>query len=267
MATGREVDPMWAAEPVTPISVPRNVPSLIAHRGFAGERPENTAGAIRAAAGEADWIEIDCRPTADGAVAVFHDHRLDRCTPETGPVSEVGGDELFSTPVLGGGTVLSLSEALSLIPPDTGIVLDLKGRTGTAPTGEHEQWDWIERVVALATDAPNPFLASTFWEGALAAIDGRLPTAYLFESGAEQALAVAKRHDCAAIHPPAELVEGTPLAAPDTTDLLARAHDAGLAVNVWTVTDPYEAAALAAAGVDGIISDYSDVLAPRVLPP
>ncbi len=267
MATGRSVDPMWATDPVTSLSIPRNVPSLIAHRGFAGEHPENTAAAIGAAVHEADWIEIDCRPTADGAIAAFHDARLDRCTPRTGPVGEISSEKLFSTPVHGGGTVLSLSGALSLVPPDVGVVLDIKGRLEAVPTDEPERWDWIDRAVSIANDAPNPVLASTFWEGALAAIDGRLSTAFLFEQDVETALSVAKRYGCTAIHPPAELIDGTPFSVSGATDLLARAGDLGLAVNVWTVTCRYEAGALAAAGVDGVISDYSDVLAPRALTP
>ncbi|WP_122088815.1 glycerophosphodiester phosphodiesterase [Halalkalicoccus subterraneus] len=262
MATGQGVEPMWVSERAFEPSDPPNVPSLIAHRGFAGEHPENTAAAIRAAARVADWIEIDCRPTADGAIAVYHDHRLDRCTPLTGPVSTIRSEKLFSTPARGGGTVLSLPDALSLIPAEVGVVLDLKGRFGTAPTGGSERWEWIDRVVSLVERAPNPVLAASFWEDALAAVDGRLPTAYLFEHDVETALAVAQRHGCRAIHPPADLIEGTPFAR-GSTELLDPTSECGLAVNVWTVTNRHEAAALAAAGVDGLISDYADVLSPR----
>lgn len=263
MVTGRENEPMRPTERAPSSSNP----SLIAHRGFGGEHPENTAEAIRAARREADWIELDCRPTADRALAVFHDHRLDRCTPLTGPVSEIRSDDLFSTPVHGGGTVLSLPAALSLIPSEVGIVLDLKGRSGVTPGAHDERWDWIEDLVELLECVPNPVLASTFWKDALAAIDGRLPTAYLFERDIEAALAVAKRHGCRAIHPPTELIAGTPLAASDApSNLLDRADDLGLAVNVWTVTTRYGAAALAAAGVDGLVSDYADVLTPRKIP-
>ena len=47
---------------------------VIAHRGAAGARPENTMAAIeRAIEDGADWIEIDVQETADGEVVVFHD--------------------------------------------------------------------------------------------------------------------------------------------------------------------------------------------------
>ncbi|HBS50565.1 MAG TPA: glycerophosphodiester phosphodiesterase, partial [Rhodobacteraceae bacterium] len=47
---------------------------LIAHRGVAGARPENTMAAVEKAIEDgADWVEIDVQETADGEVVVIHD--------------------------------------------------------------------------------------------------------------------------------------------------------------------------------------------------
>ena len=47
---------------------------IIAHRGAAGVRPENTMAAIlKAIDDRADWVEIDVQETADGEVIVAHD--------------------------------------------------------------------------------------------------------------------------------------------------------------------------------------------------
>lgn len=47
---------------------------IIAHRGAAGTRPENTMSAVVKAIDDgADWIEIDVQETADGEVIVAHD--------------------------------------------------------------------------------------------------------------------------------------------------------------------------------------------------
>ena len=47
---------------------------IIAHRGAAGLRPENTMSAVvKAIEDGADWIEIDVQETADGEVVVAHD--------------------------------------------------------------------------------------------------------------------------------------------------------------------------------------------------
>jgi glycerophosphoryl diester phosphodiesterase len=40
---------------------------------------------------------------------------------------------------------------------------------------------------------------------------------------------------------------------------VAAAHDTGLAVNAWTCDDPERIAWLAAAGVDGIVTNVPDV--------
>jgi glycerophosphoryl diester phosphodiesterase len=48
--------------------------AIIAHRGAAGARPENTLAAVeKALEDRADWVEIDVQETADGAVIVAHD--------------------------------------------------------------------------------------------------------------------------------------------------------------------------------------------------
>lgn len=248
----------------------RDDPSLIAHRGFAGDHPENTLSAFRAAATVADWIELDCRPTGDDDPAVFHDPRLDRCTDRSGRIAETASDVVFETEVFGTEPIPTLAAALEAIPTDTGIVLDLKGRNGAVPTGADERWDWLAEPLAAVASAPHPTLVSTFWEDALAAVEEHapgLPTAYLFTSGIDRALTVADGYGCAAIHPPIGPILDTSSGVSNAaSELPVRAHEASLAVNVWTVTSREEAAASAAAGVDGLIADHMDVLAPESKP-
>jgi glycerophosphoryl diester phosphodiesterase len=45
-----------------------------------------------------------------------------------------------------------------------------------------------------------------------------------------------------------------------TESLVAAAHDAGVAVHVWTINEPEEMARLLDLGVDGIVSDRPTVL-------
>jgi glycerophosphoryl diester phosphodiesterase len=51
-----------------------NEVEVIAHRGAAGLKPENTMASVRQAVEDgADWVEIDVQETADGEIAVIHD--------------------------------------------------------------------------------------------------------------------------------------------------------------------------------------------------
>ena len=269
-------------------------PLLFAHRGFAGENPENTVAAAEAAGrfGEADWVEIDVVPTADGDPAVFHDADLsgrggppgapdDRgLTDATGAVWETDTATVTAAEVLGSGqTVPLLGDVLDAIPPGVGVNVELKNpgrprsalRPGEALSPEAlaaRKAVWrplVDRVTDAAEKREHDVLVSSFHEAALAAIRelSEVVVAPLFSASVEDALAIARRYDAAAVHPPIDAVRGTPFFDPSRfadTDVVAAAHDAGRAVNVWTVETWYQADRLAAAGVDGLIADYSTLL-------
>jgi glycerophosphoryl diester phosphodiesterase len=68
---------------------------IMAHRGGAGESPENTVAAYEhAAAIPAHSIEIDTHVTRDGVIVIMHDDTLDRTTNCTGLVADKTYDEL-----------------------------------------------------------------------------------------------------------------------------------------------------------------------------
>ena len=63
----------------------RDVPAVIAHRGYSSITPENTLAAMAAGArAGADWVEIDVATSADGVPYVIHDNTVDRTTDGTG---------------------------------------------------------------------------------------------------------------------------------------------------------------------------------------
>jgi glycerophosphoryl diester phosphodiesterase len=268
-------------------------PLLFAHRGFAGESAENTVAAVGAAAGvgDADWVEIDAVPTADGDPVVFHDAALsgrggppgasdDRgLTDATGTVWETDTETVTAAEVLGSGeTVPLLGEVLDAVPPRIGVNVELKnpGRDRSAlrpdealgPSALAEQkaiWrPFVERVLETAESGANDLLISSFHEAALAATRERseVAVAPLFSESVADALTIARRYDAAAVHPPIDAIRGTPFFDESRfgdADVVAAAHDAGRAVNAWTVETWFEADRIAAAGVDGVIADYSTV--------
>ena len=95
-------------------------PWVIAHRGYSGQYPENTASAFEAAieAG-ADMIELDVCMTKDRVPVVIHDQTLERTTDGYGLVSEFTLPELkkldagsWSSPEFIGESIPTLEEVL-----------------------------------------------------------------------------------------------------------------------------------------------------------
>ncbi|SEO85907.1 glycerophosphoryl diester phosphodiesterase [Halogranum amylolyticum] len=270
----------------------RTRPTTIAHRGFAGMYPENTVGAVEMAAkqgpqGGAEMVEIDVVPTADGDVVVFHDDRLrsrdggERGLTDTeGVVWETSTDVVTSAEVLDSGeTVPLLSELLDALPSSVGVNVEFKNPgsfdvrfaenlSGDALETQKDVWrPFTEDVLAVVDDYDNDVLVSSFYEAALATVreaDPSIPVAFLFWDDIEAGLDITRTYDCEALHPPYNLVKGTPFFGDEyytsgpyaDVDLVEVAHDEGREVNVWTIGTWYQAQELTKAGVDGLIADY-----------
>ncbi len=212
--------------------------NCIAHRGFAGDHPENTVGALVSAADVADWVEFDVRRCGSGEVVVIHDESVDRVTDGTGEVADLSQAELARLDVLGSGEgVPSLEEVVEALPPETNLNVELK-ENGLA----------TDVADVLAAHEGN-VLISSFDAGVLAemAVVAEYPLALLFDGDPRNRLARAMDLECVAVHPHWDLCDES---------LVRRANDAGLAVNAWTVDDAVSAASARTAGVDGTIVDY-----------
>jgi len=107
-----------------------------AHRGLhRGEAPfENSIKAMEAAIAGGYGIETDVRLSADGAVFVFHDSKLDRLTHKTGVLSSHRAEELDSIELRGGnGPIPRLSAILSLVGDRAPLLIELKVDPGMVP--------------------------------------------------------------------------------------------------------------------------------------
>ncbi|MWV65951.1 glycerophosphodiester phosphodiesterase [Halorubrum sp. JWXQ-INN 858] len=236
-------------------------PAVIGHRGCAAENPENTIGAVEAAAAVAGGVEVDVRRCETGGLVVFHDERLDRLTTEGGRVANTSCDAVVALDVDDSGeTVPTLAEVFEAVPADTRLVLDLKEPGLTAD------------VLALSAEHDHELLLSSFLPSVLRevrAVESDVSTAYIVRESAgnrpfrpvvpglpswvylpedvAELIRATVELGCDAIHPRYELCL--------QTDLVTRAHAAGLRVEAWTITGRDEFAALRAVGVDAVISD------------
>jgi glycerophosphoryl diester phosphodiesterase len=220
-------------------------PKFFAHRGAAQSGGENTLAAFRAAAGAgADGVELDVRPTADGALAVHHDAHL----PDGRAVALVAAASLPPHVPL-------LDAALDACGD---LVVNVEIKSDPAEPGFDES-RWLAAPVVAAVRAWGGATVVSSFDPAMVdrvrQLDADLPTAQLTTLLAHSPEAtvgdiVARGHGW--WHPWNPVLD-----EPD----IAIAHDAGLRVNTWTVNDAARIVELAAWGVDAIVSD--DVAAAR----
>jgi len=226
-------------------------PLAIAHRGGAGLAPENTLEAFRRSyALGVRYLETDVRLTRDRQLVAFHDARLERVTAGVGRVADRTLAQLTALPVRGGGTVLALGELLATLP-DARFTLDVKEPDVVVP---------LARLLRETGAAPRVCAAASrgAWLRTLRAlVGGELTTALSWRELLHLTSRPGGRYGCAGFaHVPLRLG----LIPVFRDDLVARAHDAGIRIVVWTVNDPSTMHRLLDAGVDGLITDRPDRL-------
>lgn len=218
---------------------------VIAHRGASAAAPENTVAAFRLAAElGADWVELDVRRTADGALVVHHDpHLADGRVIVTTQRADLPED------------IPTLAAALDAC---AGMQVNIEIKNSP----EEADFDPDDAVAASVVDLVrdrgevDAVLVSCFHLPTLdrvRALEPAIATAYLhgpvYRTWDDLAAEVAG-HGHRTIHPWYWIVDRWYLAA-------ARRH--GLEVNTWTVDDPARMAALVDLGVDGLCTNVPDV--------
>lgn len=211
-----------------------------AHRGASQARPQNTIAAfVEARAQGADGVELDVRRSRDRALVIHHDAVL---SDGRAIVDLDVGDLPVDVPLL--DAVLDVCNDLVVnieiknvdVDPDhdpdeylAGAVVDLLNERGGRDRTLISSFSLvtIDRVRSLDSDLATGYLASPRWDQANAL-----------------ARAVAGGHS--AFHPHHLVVN---------EDLVRQAHDAGLAVNAWTVDEPDRIRWLVDAGVDAVITN------------
>ena len=250
-------------------------PTVIGHRGAAGEAPENTLPSFeRALAAGAAILESDVHLTRDAVPVLLHDDVVERTTDGRGRVAELTLAELqaldagyhFSPD--GGRThpfrsrgvrVPTLAQALAAFP---GARFNLELKDGGAGL-VRAVLDVIEQTGSAArtllTAGDDGLMTLLREEVARRGADVALG-ASAREVGDFLRSALARKPPPAgpmALQVPPDFA-GQPLV---TRDFVAHAHAHGLVVHVGTIDEPEEMRALLALGVDGIVTDFPARLA------
>ncbi|WP_299268253.1 glycerophosphodiester phosphodiesterase [Halorientalis sp.] len=216
---------------------------LIAHRGFDGQHSANTVAAVNGAIPHADMIELDVQRCASGELVVAHDSLLDIDVDGLTRVEDLDAATLAALDAHDGEGIQTLGVVLDAIPEDTGVNLELKQR------------GIVEEALEPARSTPHHVIISSFDDEAIrqaqAGDDPSVELAYVLGATLGDDLEVAATADCEYVHPNAWLCL--------FTGIVGDAHDAGLAVNAWTVDSRVGAWALAHRGVDGLIASSPHV--------
>jgi glycerophosphoryl diester phosphodiesterase len=253
-------------------------PIAFAHRGGAGDAPENTLSAFEIAVTLGyRYLETDAHLTRDGVLVAFHDERLDRVTDRTGAIAELGIAEVEA------------ADAGHAFSPDGGRTFPFRAYGIRVPRLEEILARWAEARVNIdpKSDACVVPLAALLdrlgaWE--------RVCVGSFSDRRLRQIRALGRGRACTSMGPRAVALARVTTAGgrmrrlgadciqvpisqgpiPIVTErFIAAAHRAGLPVHVWTINDEATINELLDLEVDGIMSDrlrlLKDVLTHRGL--
>ncbi|MFZ5815081.1 MAG: glycerophosphodiester phosphodiesterase [Bacillota bacterium] len=233
------------------------MPLRIAHRGASGTHPENTMAAFhRAIELGSHGIEFDVQRTMDGHLVVIHDAFVDRTTNGTGLVMAMTLEEVRALdagskkgPEFAGERIPTLRELIRGTPSDCLLFLELKAGSIHFKGIEQELVALLREEGALGRTQVSSFDHHAL--KLLHELEPNLALGMLFTANLLNPVALAKEIGADALHPAWEWV---------TEEMVTAAHAAGLKVNTWTVNHPVAAMRVQAFGVDGIMTDYPDLI-------
>ncbi len=217
----------------------------IGHRGACGYRPENTLASIEPAINlRCHFTEIDVRRTADGMLVLLHDERVDRTTDGQGSIAELALEDTRKLDAGSNQKVPTLEETLAIASGRIGLILELK-----VPGLTYD---------ACATVRGSGFNGSVIYASFLheelqhvRRIDPKAQTMALFKRLPDDPGATAISLQATHVGVRIDTV---------TKPLVHRLHDARLLVFVYTIDKPAAIKRMKMLGVDGIISDFPDLI-------
>ncbi len=236
-------------------------PRACAHRGDVMAAPENTVPAFVSAVKKgAAMIEFDVQKTKDGHLVIMHDPTVDRTTNGTGKVAELTFDEVRALdagswfgPEFAGTPVPTFEEALDTIPP--GILCNVHLKTGPGLAAD------TVRVIQAKGRLADCFLACEEDQAAEAkAVVPEIRVCNMSRHSPDRKPYVDRTIELRTAFIQLPFVGGTDGLKEDVD----RLHAAGVTVNWFHATQEPMIRAVAAAGVDYLLTDDLD-LCQRVL--
>ncbi len=201
------------------------------------------------------YLETDVHLTADGVLLAFHDNALDRVTDRTGAIAATSYADLADALIGGREPIPRMADLLEHFPR-TCFNIDLKSDLAVPAladlverTGSHDRvcvGSFSERRLRRFRRLVSRPVATSY--GPVGVALSRYGPRVLAErvlAGGGNALQVPHRRGTT------EIV---------TAGFVERAHASGRPVHVWTIDEAAEMHDLLDVGVDGLMTDRTDVL-------
>lgn len=235
-----------------PIQRHGRLPYVIGHRGAKGHAPENTMASFKKAAElGADLIECDVHFSRDKQIVVIHDEAIDRTTDGFGLVRELSLPELKWADAGQGEKIPTLDEVLNwlLMQPQLGIAIEIKKDLSTYPGLSEAVLDRLQARNLVDRAIVTSFDYAAVHEAKDLCPD--LATGILMAQKVHDPLQVARDVHADALWPALYLLNER---------WVDEIKHAGLGVVTWTANSITQIEFALAFGVDGVGSDYPDVL-------
>lgn len=230
-------------------------PVITYHRGYSSRAPENTMAAFEAALEHGSpRIELDVQMTADGVAVVTHDTSLRRCTGYSANIYDLSYAQVQQLDAgrwfhrqFTGSYIPTLEEVLALCKGKAELNIEIKPSTFT-PTLEAE----TVRLIHAYDYGSDCVVTSQSYETLckVKELDPDITTGYIL------ALGVGTYYDL----PAADFfsVESTFI----TAGMVQQIHLRGKTISAWTINRQQDAEKLLQLGVDDLITDKPEIIAP-----
>ncbi len=219
---------------------------IIAHRGASTLAPENTMLAFQRAIDlKADMIELDVHETVDGQIICIHDYSVDRTTNGSGIVSDLTYNEIRKLDAGEGEYIPLLEEVLDFCKGKIMVNIEVK-----AIGIESSLVSLVQKKCMMDQIIFSSFIHEALFEIKKSSSESRC--ALLYDTAIPDIVEYASSINANAINPHYELV---------STNLVNTAHESKLAVYPWTINDTETALKVISSRVDGIITDFPDLIA------
>lgn len=230
---------------------------ILAHRGASGYAPENTMIAFKKGLElGCNGFELDVQLTKDNVPIVHHDWTVDRTTNGKGEIKNLTLEEIksldagkwFSDEYVG-EKIPTLEEVIKLIPENLLLNIEIKSKADDNRGIEKKVIELLEKHNRINNTVLSSF--NHLCIERIISINSDIKLGVLFEAYLIDVFEYMEKFKPYSIHPCNYYI---------TEELVKKAKENDIKVLCWTVNETERAEDLMKMGVDGIITNYPDLL-------